>query len=307
MRVSGSRVAGVIIPDGVDVAFPNTAAAIDAQRAALIGHRGGGEQTVLLIVDVETGVRECLLPDPGLFNRPALLVGNGQLVVAMSHDRALRVGAGLEELPVVPGPGVPAPAQPVVAGWTAHSTDGRTWPVRQQLNHDEPRYLRDLTVDAETAAYGGLLSLVAADFPSAEHEDPDQLPDLGDVWNDGDERLVFVVGRGLWARRKHGVDFYGCYRLGPDGRVTDRIWEETGLHGQPGKHGMDGRFTHGGEYVILTPVFKSGGRQRVLRVADGTVRTVGLPATTYLFDHVDGFWWARTETAVLRYPEDEVF
>jgi hypothetical protein len=56
-------------------------------------------------------------------------------------------------------------------------------------------------------------------------------------------------------------------------------------------YGVDGRFTHGGEYVILTPVFKSGGRQRVLRVADGTVRTVALPATTHLFDHVGAFWW----------------
>jgi len=127
------------------------------------------------------------------------------------------------------------------------------------------------------------------------------------VWTDGDERVVFVVGRGLWARRKHGVDFYGCYRLGPDGRVIDRIWEDTGLHERPGKHGMDGRFTHGGEFVILTPVFKSGGRQRVLCVADGSVRTVKLPAATHVFDHVAGFWWVRTGTEVFRCPDDEVF
>jgi hypothetical protein len=297
----------VLIPDGVDVVFPDTAAAIDAQRAALIGHRDGGEQTVLLIADVETGVRELLLPDPGLFDRAALLVGGGELVVAMNHDRVLRVGTAFEELGVDPGPDVPAPAPPVVAGGTAHSADGRAWPVRQQFNHDEPRYLRDVVVDGGTATYGDLLSLVAADFPAAGQEDPDQLPDLGDVWTDGDERLVFVVGRGLSGRRKHGVDFHGCYRLGPDGRVTDRIREETGLHDQPGKHGVDGRFTHGGEHVILTPVFKSGGRQRVLRVADGTVRVVGLPVTTHLFDHVAGFWWARTETEVVRYLDDEVF
>ncbi|WP_328453119.1 hypothetical protein [Amycolatopsis sp. NBC_00438] len=297
----------MIIPDGVDVVFPDTAAAIDAGRAALVGHRDGGERTVLLVADVESGVRELLLPDPGLFDRAALLVGGGEPVVAMNHDRVLRVGADLDELLVDPGPDVPAPAPPVVAGWTAHSADGRAWPVRQQFNHDEPRYLRDLVVDAGTAVYGDVLSLVAADFPAAGQEDPDQLPDLGDVWTDGDERVVFVVGRGLWARRKHGVDFYGCYRLGPDGRVTARIWEETGLHERSGKHGVDGRFTHGGEYVILTPVFKSGGRQRVLRVADGSVRTVGLPVTTHLFDHVAGFWWARTETEVLRYPDDEVF
>ncbi|OXM43158.1 hypothetical protein [Amycolatopsis alba] len=127
------------------------------------------------------------------------------------------------------------------------------------------------------------------------------------MWSNGDERLVFVVERELWARRKHGVDFYGCYRLGPDGRVTDRIWEETGLYDQPGKHRMDGRFTHSGEYLILTPVFKSGGRQRILHVADGTMRTVRLPATTHLFDHADGLWWTRTETKVLRYPDNEVF
>ncbi|UJW28764.1 hypothetical protein L3Q67_26250 [Saccharothrix sp. AJ9571] len=79
------------------------------------------------------------------------------------------------------------------------------------------------------------------------------------------------------------------------------------MHDQPGKHGVDGRFTHGGEHVILTPAFKSGGRQRVLNPADGTVRIVGLPDATHLFDHVAGFWWARTETEVLRYPDDEVF
>ena len=297
----------MIIPDGVDIVFPDTAAAIDARRAALVGHRDGGERTVLLIADVEAGVRELPLPDPGLFDRAALLVGGGELVVAMNHDRVLRVGADLEELPVDPGPEVPAPAPPVVAGWTAHSADGREWPVRQQFHHDEPRYLRDLVVDAEAAAYGDLLSLVAADFPATGQEDPDQLPDLGDVWTSGDVRLVFVVGRGLWARRKHGVDFHGCYRLGPDGRVVDRIWEETGLRDRPGKHGVDGRFTHGGEHVILTPVFKSGGRQRVLRVADGTVRTSVLPPAAHLFDHVDGFWWVRTEAEVLRCPDDEVF
>lgn len=293
----------MIIPAGVDVVFPDTAAAIDEQRAALVGHRDGGEQTVLLIADVDAGVRELPLPDPGLFDRAALLVGGGELLVAMNRDRVVRVTEDLTELHVDPGP---SEAQPVVAGWTAHSADGRTWPVRQQLNHDEPRYLRDLTVSAGTAVYGDLLSLVAADFPAPAHEDPDQLPDLGDVWTDGDERLVFVVGRGLWQRRKAGVDFYGCYRLGADGRVTERIWAETDLAGQRGKHGVDGRFTHGGEYVILTPVFKSGGRQRVLRVADGNPVEVKVPATTHLFDHVGGFWWAHTDTEVLRLPADGV-
>jgi hypothetical protein len=56
-RISGCRVASVIIPDGVDVVFPDTAAAIDAQRAVLVGHRDGGGQTVLVIADVETGMR----------------------------------------------------------------------------------------------------------------------------------------------------------------------------------------------------------------------------------------------------------
>ncbi|WP_329057875.1 hypothetical protein [Amycolatopsis sp. NBC_01480] len=50
----------------MNVVLPDAAAAIDAWQAALIGHRDGGEPTALLIADVETGIRELLLPDPGL-------------------------------------------------------------------------------------------------------------------------------------------------------------------------------------------------------------------------------------------------
>jgi hypothetical protein len=118
----------VIIADGVDVVFPDMAAVIDARWPALVGHRDGGERTVLLITEIEADVRELLVPDPGLFERVALLVGGVELVVAMNHDRVLRVGMDLDELPVDPGPQVFTPVPLVVAGWTAHSADGRAWP-----------------------------------------------------------------------------------------------------------------------------------------------------------------------------------
>ena len=91
-----------------------------------------------------------------------------------------------------------------------------------------------------------------------------------------------------------------------NGVLRDML-EESGWKLDGKKRGIYARFTADGAYAILTPVFRGGGRPRVLRLADGALLTPmlprGLTKAEILDHHPERGWWLRLDNAVSVIPD----
>jgi hypothetical protein len=150
------------------------------------------------------------------------------------------------------------------------------------------RALVPLRIDSATgsASWGTVLSLDPSAYPvdrygsdDFEGNDDPTSPIIGDVSNLDEGILVCTEGSNEFVLR-YGMDFFTVDRLNADGSVAERIHEQSGWKRMPGKHGWQGRITSDGDAVIVTPVFSSGewkGKQRMLRLADGSLLQITLP------------------------------
>jgi hypothetical protein len=265
-----------------------------------------GEDTLVWVAPEKVRTRALGAFDAG-YSYPSLLAHPaGGVVVVRDLEHAVYVAD--PDAPVVPlpikGAELLAEIDPILHGGSAVSDEAR-WHV--VLSHPrlmgDLRYAAPLAVDlaAGTAEWSAPWWLDLAEFPR----------DLGGV-QDYFERVsigaTLLRGGALHAcspgsdiRRLFisGADYFSCVRLTPDGHVTDRIHERSGWKQDGKKHGIDGRFTADGAYAILTPAFRTGGRPRVLRLADGEVLEPrfprGLAKAEILDHHPARGWWLRLD------------
>jgi hypothetical protein len=130
-----------------------------------------------------------------------------------------------------------------------------------------PDNLASLRVGETNASWTRIRTLGPEGFPvdrfgdDALNESPDLSVEsciVGDAVGCGDSLLVCVEGSDASSERKYGADFFTLTRVSRDGTVTAPLYQESGWKRQPGKHGINGKITSSGRYVVLTPVFATG-------------------------------------------------
>lgn len=194
---------------------------------------------------------------------------------------------------------------------TAHASRG-TVAAEHLVVLDEPiavgnpRYLAFLRIGTTNASWTRIRTLDPDEFPVDRCGDDklNQSPDMsiescivGDVVGHGDSFLVCVEGSDASSVRKYGADFFTITRVTTDGTVTEPLYQQSGWKRQPGKHGINGKITSSGRYVLLTPVFATGewkGRQRLLDLVTGDLTVPVLPhgaAKMRIIDHHEATFW----------------
>ncbi|WP_432974401.1 hypothetical protein [Dactylosporangium sp. CA-233914] len=204
---------------------------------------------------------------------------------------------------------------PRLQGGNAVSADGTFSVVFSHgILTQERRYVADLELDTghRTARWTSApRPLHPDDFPHDRFGD--------DAFDDDVERAVSLTaslrrdgllticseGSDLGSMNRYGADFFTVATIASDGSVAERLWERAGWKRQPGKHGLHGRFTADGEYVILTPNFRTGewkGRQRLLRLDDRQLLAPRMPrgrTTAAILDGSNGRWWLEHDGTLL--------
>lgn len=175
-----------------------------------------------------------------------------------------------------------------------------------------PRFLAHLRVREDQASWTQIRTLGPDGFP-ADRIGGDDLNVLEADWmrvegcivghaaGRGDGLLVCVEGSDASSVNRYGADFFSVVRIAADGSVSAPLHEQSGWKRQPGKHGINGKITSSGRYVVLTPVFASGewkGKQRLLDLETGELVEPVLPrgATRMrIIDHHGTTFWIHDE------------
>ncbi|WP_328474078.1 hypothetical protein OHA21_14205 [Actinoplanes sp. NBC_00393] len=195
---------------------------------------------------------------------------------------------------------------------TAHASRG-TFAAQHVVVLDEPitvgnpRYLAFLRIGETAASWTRIRTLGPDEFPVDRFGDDElnESPDtpsidgciVGDAVGDGDSLLVCVEGSDASSVRRYGADFFTITRVTTDGTVTAPLYQQSGWRRQPGKHGITGKVTSSGRYVLLTPVFTAGewkGKQRLFDLETGDVIEPVLPrgaAKMRIVDHGGATFW----------------
>ncbi len=169
-----------------------------------------------------------------------------------------------------------------------------------------PRYLAFLRIGETSASWTRIMTLGPEGFPVDRFGDDElnESPDtpvesciVGDAAGCGDSLLVCVEGSDASSVPRYGADFFTIARVTADATVTGPLYQQSGWMRQPGKHGINGKITSSGRYVVLTPVFATGewkGKQRLFDITTGEVIDPGLPrgaAKMRIIDHCEGTFW----------------
>ncbi|MBW6435818.1 hypothetical protein KZ829_18920 [Actinoplanes hulinensis] len=194
---------------------------------------------------------------------------------------------------------------------TAHASRGafaaeHVVVLDEPITVGNPRYLAFLRIGETNAAWTRIRTLGPDGFPVDRFGDDElnESPDVsvngcivGDAVGYGDSLLVCVEGSDASSVRKYGADFFAITRVTTDGTVTEPLYQQSGWKRRPGKHGINGKVTSSGRYVLLTPVFAAGewkGRQRLFDLETGEVIEPVLPhgaAKMRIVDHHEAAFW----------------
>jgi hypothetical protein len=264
-----------------------------------------GEETVRV---VPLGPHDAGHGFPTLLAHPA-----GGVVVVRDLTHAVYVAD--PDAPPVPlrveGASRLAGVAPILHGGAAVSDEARWHVVLSDGNlMGDLRYAAPLSVDlaAGVARWESPWWLAPGEFPRDLAGIPDYFERVSISSTLLRAGLLHACSPGSDIRRLHisGADYFSCVRLTDEGRVVDRIHEVSGWKLADKKHGLAARFTADGEYVILTPAFRSGGRPTVLRLSDGEVLTPRFPrgwAKAEILDHHPARgWWLRKDNDVTVVP-----
>ena len=176
----------------------------------------------------------------------------------------------------------------------------------EPISVGNPRYLAFLRIGETNASWTRIGTLGPDGFPVDRFGD-DELNEspgvsttgciIGDAVGAGDSLLVCVEGSDASSVRRYGADFFAITRVTADGTVTEPLYQQSGWRRQPGKHGINGKITSSGRYVLLTPVFTAGewkGRQRLFDLETGEIIEPVLPrgaAKMRIVDHGGATFW----------------
>jgi hypothetical protein len=253
---------------------------------------------------------------------PAPVLLDGDALGVMVDAGTLRVyGTDLEFRREIPVTGVDVLDRFAQHGWRPRVTElasrgtlagERAFVLDEPIAIRNPRYLAFLRIDEKSASWTQIITLGPEGFPVDRYgsdefeESPPEGCIVGDAVGCGDSLLVCVEGSDAASVPKYGADFFTITRVTADGTVTEPLYQQSGWQRQPGKHGINGKITSSGRYVVLTPVFGSGewkGKQRLFDIMTGEVVAPGLPrgaAGMRIFDHFGGtFWLSDGERRIL--------
>lgn len=279
----------------------------------------GGERFALVSI-ADQAVRTVVLDDvDAVFadHAPALVLLEDDAVGLVVDPGALRVhGTDLQlrrEIAIDGGDVLDRYAlhgeRPRVCGRASRGTfaDAHVVVLDEPVARGNPRYLASLRVGGSGASWTGIRTLGLEGFP-VDRSGLDGLdvgPDapgivgvvVGDAVGRGDDLLVCAEGSDGSSVRKWGSDFFTLTCVTADGTVTPPLYEQSGWKRSPGKHGLHGKITASGRYVVLTPVFASGdwkGRQRLFDLGTGELVEPVLPrgaAGMRIVDHHGTTFW----------------
>jgi hypothetical protein len=280
---------------------------------------GGARYTLVSIADgvIRSAVLDEL--DAPLFeayDAPAPVLLDGDALGVMVDASTLRVyGADLElrrEIPITDADVLDRFSQhgqrPRVTARASRGTvaDERAFVLDEPIAIRNPRYLAFLRIGETSASWTRIMTLGPDGFPVDRFGD-DELNDspdvsvesciVGDAVGCGDSLLVCVEGSDASSVLKYGADFFTITRIAADGTLTQPLYQQSGWMRQPGKHGINGKITSSGRYVVLAPVFATGewkGKQRLFDIMTGEVIAPGLPrgaGKMRIIDHREGTFW----------------
>ncbi|WP_350350763.1 hypothetical protein ABS642_15220 [Microbacterium sp. A8/3-1] len=306
---------------GGALAFPHPPTAClrgDGSALAVVAQREeDGWGTEVVLADPSGERARVLLPEGEFGAQPVIVDRGDDGIVVLVDDRTCVVfdahlGASSAR-EIVDGSDAADRGPRLPAGGIARATADGDWlaVLTDPIAFQNARTIARLRIEADAVSWVRMDLLDGSDYPMAGGRTSSapggvKAPIVGDVIDVDGIRFVAAQGSDTMSVNKYGSDFFTLAELDGAGRVTRRVFEESGWKKQPGKHGIRARFTSDRASVILSPVFSSGewkGRQRMLSLADGALHEVPLIRGAAGFALVD----VRGETAVLASSSELLF
>lgn len=224
------------------------------------------------------------MPIPeGSFGAQPVIVdrGDGGFVVLVDDRTAVLVDEALTSSRAVGIRGAEDRDRQVTAGGIARQSGNGNWLVvlSDPATFQNARTIAELHIDDEAPAWETIELLDGKDYPMAGGRTSTapggvKAPIIGDVIDVSGSRYVAAQGSDTASMLKYGSDFFTLAELDGARRVARRVYEESGWKKAAGKHGIRARFTSDGTSAILTPVFGTGGRQRLIGLVDGEIEAI---------------------------------
>lgn len=159
---------------------------------------------------------------------------------------------------------------------------GNTFPIcfEDGLYKGDARYFGFLQVNVteHEAKWKSCSKLNSQQF--THHKDHDFPPKIEQFCFDGENLLVYVPGGDITNVNKWGMDYFACAKISQEGNVLGFVIESDYLKAHAEKLGTNGIFSACMQYLILTPVFKSGswkGKQKLFSFATNELIDIQLP------------------------------
>lgn len=106
-------------------------------------------------------------------------------------------------------------------------------------------------------------------------------PKIDSVMLKDNDVYIFTSGAKITSVNKWGMDYYGIILSNTKGKMTEVLLDSGNLQAIDRKqHGVNGKFTACGQYVILTPVFASDdwkGKQKLFSLATRELIDIEFP------------------------------
>ncbi|MFK4761508.1 hypothetical protein ACI3KS_11285 [Microbacterium sp. ZW T5_45] len=268
---------------------------------------------VTSLVRVRPSGEHVRMPIPeGAFGAQPVIVdrGDGGFVVLVDDRNAVLIDEALSWSRAVEIRGTEDRDRQVAAGGIARQAEDGDWLVvlSDPVTFQNARTIAELHIDGEVLAWESIELLDGKDYPMAGGRTSTapggvKAPIIGDVIDVSGSRFVAAQGSDTASMLRYGSDFFTLAELDGSKRIARRVYEESGWKKAAGKHGIRARFTSDGTSAILTPVFRTGGRQRLIGLVDRAIEEISPIRGAATFALVD----VRGSDAILASDEALLF
>lgn len=253
----------------------------DGSVLAIVERREDGAWRTCIERVTDAGIQASAEIPPGAFGATPVIapLGAASIAVLSDHSTVTVFDSGLEPQRTFEiSRAWPEDWVGTTAGGVARTSRDGAHLIRltDPVSFQNSRAIAALRLTETDAAWVSWQTLAREDFPmSGPRAKSAPAPVVGDVLDAHGTRFVVAEGSDSGSVNKYGSDFFTLATLDDDGRVLDRLYEESGWKDLSGKHGISAWFTSDSATAILRPVFRTGkwkGRPHLLDLADGSIR-----------------------------------
>jgi hypothetical protein len=299
------------MPENTELYYAKAAVAMREHTLAWLGLYDGGEKFSLSFLS-EQGIESVILNDiqgdVDAYHSPVLIALEDGRAGVIENGDTLYLYRSLTEPPEkkpIRNHGVFSGLDliPRTQSMRAVGDGQRQYVIfAESISCQNPRYMAELFRDAagDDFAWGDLIQLDFRQFPQNrfgsgfEINEPmdGKPPIIGGTMIKNGSIFAFAEGSDNASVNRYGMDYYSLVDIDRAGCVLRKIFEAADLKDLPGKHGVRGCFSSSREYLILTPVFKSGewkGRPKLFDMGTEKLLNVDFPKSAKDFKIIDHY------------------